>query len=282
MSIDQNPLTPPPASGPASPPRSPRNTTWITVTTAIIGGLALAGAGTTAAVAASADLSRIDSVQTLDVGGAESLDVDASATDLRVEFRDVDEAELAVHGGRGDWTLDRSGDEILVRSPDSVFGWWFGRWFDDEVSVVLTLPRELEGLDATFRLNAGGLDVSGEYGDLDLQLAAGDLTVDGTAESLSADVSAGSADLALDGVDTADLSVSAGDLTVVLTGDGPRETTIGVSAGSADVTLPDVGYGITQNVSAGSLDNRLEQSSSSRNSIDVTLSAGEVTLRPGR
>ncbi|MBW8764249.1 MAG: DUF4097 family beta strand repeat protein [Microbacterium sp.] len=266
--------TPPPARTAGQP--------WITITLAVFGGLALAGAGATAAVAASADLDRTDVVQRIDVDGVESLDLDASASDVRVEFGDVDEAELSVKGGRGGaWTIERDGDELLVRSPDSGFGWWFGRWFDDDRTAVLTLPNELEGLDASFRLNAGGLDITGSYGELELELAAGDLNVDGSARSLEADVSAGGADLLLDGVDEADLSVAAGDLSVELTGSAPSRVTITANAGSADLTLPDTGYHVTQSVSAGELDNRLEQSSDSRNSIEVTLSAGTVTLRPG-
>jgi hypothetical protein len=290
MSTDQHPMTPPPAPAPqpiapaASGPQPPRpgRATWITVVTAVVGGLALAGVGTTAAVAASGDLSRTDSLQRVDATGVESVDLDANASQVRVVFGDVDEAELSVRGeGAGAWRLDRYDDEIVVRSPDTVFGWWFGRWFTDERSVVLTLPRELEGIDGSFVLNAGSLDVSGEYGELDLEVAAGGLTVDGSATSLDADVSAGRADVTLDGVQEADLTVSAGDLRVEFTGTAPRETSIEASAGSAEITLPDDGYVITQEVSGGSLDNRLGQAAGSRNSIDVTVSAGKVTLRPG-
>ncbi|WP_067196109.1 DUF4097 family beta strand repeat-containing protein [Microbacterium sp. XT11] len=290
MSTYQHPMTPPPAPVPqpvapaASGPQPPRpgRATWITVTTAVIGGLSLAVAGTTAAFAASGDLSRGESVQRIDATGAEGVDLDASASEVRVVFGDVDEAELSVRGdGAGAWTLDRHDDEIVVRSPDTVFGWWFGRWFDDERSVVLTLPRELEGIDGSFVLNAGSLDVSGEYGELDLEVAAGGLVVDGSATSLDADVSAGRADVTLDGVQEAELTVSAGDLRVELTGTAPRETSIEASAGSAEITLPDDGYVITQEVSGGTLDNRLGQSAGARNSIDVTLTAGEVALRPG-
>jgi len=282
MSTEENPLTPPPAQ--TAPPTASTGAPhrWITITLAVFGGLAIVGTGATAAVAASGDIARTETVQRVDVDGVESLDLNASASDVRVEFGDVDEAELSVRGGRGGaWTITRDDDELLVRSPDTWFGWWFGRWFDDDRTVVLTLPDRLQGLDATFVLNAGGLDVTGSYGELDVEMAAGDLRVDGSARSLETDMSAGRADLLLDGVDEADLSVSAGDLSVELTGAPPSEVSIDVSAGSAEITLPDTGYSVFQTVSAGHLDNRLEQSSNSRNSIEVTLSAGSVTLRPG-
>lgn len=264
-----------------TPPNRHAAQPWITVTLAVIGGLALAGSGATAAFAAAGDLGRTSTVQRVGVDGVESLDLNASASTVRVEFADVSEAELSVDGG-GAWRIDRNDDELVVRSPDTWFGWWFGRWFGDDSTVVLTLPNHLQGIDASFVLSAGGLDVSGTFDDLSVELAAGDLNVDGTATTLDADVSAGSADLLLDGVDEADLSMSAGTLNVELTGTAPSSVTVDVNAGTTEITLPDGGYRVTQNVSAGTLDNRLEYSSSSRNSVDVSLSAGTVTLRPGR
>lgn len=265
-----------------TPTPRPSSQGWITVLLAVIGGFALVGAGGTAAVAASGDLARTDSQQHIDVTGVESLDLETSASAVTVEFGDVAEAELTVRGGRGgEWTLTRDEEELVVRSPDTWFGWWFGSWFDDDRSVVLTLPAELEGIDASFDVSAGSLEVSGRFGELDVDMAAGDVTVDGEATSLDAHLSAGSADILLDGVTEADLSASAGDLTVELTGTAPRETSIDVSAGRIDVILPAEQYRITQEISAGDLDNRLDQSSSSRNLIDVSVSAGSVTLRPG-
>lgn len=258
--------------------------TAITVVTAVIGGIALLGSGAAAAVAATGDLVRTDTVQTVDVTGVTGLDLDVNASDVRVEFGDVAEAELSVTSGRGrTWTLERDDDELIFRSPDSLFGWWFGNWFDDEETVVLTLPEELQdaGLDASLTLNAGSLTVSGDFTELDLEVTAGDLTVDGAATALDAQLSAGGADILLDGVKTADLGVSAGDLAVEFTGTAPTETTIDVSAGELDLTVPEGEYRVTQSVSAGSLENGLDQSSDARRVIDVSVSAGTVTLHPG-
>ncbi|MBO0980312.1 DUF4097 family beta strand repeat-containing protein [Microbacterium sp. SD291] len=283
------PFTPPPASTPPAvpvvepAPRTP-GAGAITIVTAIVGGIALLGAGATGAAAASSDLGSSDAVQSIDVSGITSLDMDVSAGDVRVEFGDVDEAELSVTGDRGrGWTLERDGDELVVRSPDHRFGWWFGEWFDNDQLAVLTLPSELQdaGFDASLTLNAGSLDVSGEFGELDLELAAGDLTVKGVAAALDAQVSAGGADIVLEDVSTAELGVSAGNLTVELTGTPPTETSVDVNAGELDLTVPDAEYHVTQDVSAGDLDNRLEESSDSRRTIEVSISAGTVTLRPG-
>lgn len=301
------PLNPPPPSVPQPPApaaavssdtagaaraktgsaRTPGATAILTVT-AVIGGIALLSSGGTAAVAATGDLvsaSRPDSVQTVDVDGVERLRLDADASAMRVEFADVDEAELSITNGRGPaWTFERDGDELVVKTPETRWGWWFGNWFGDEEVAVLTLPESLggSGFDADLSLDAGSLDVSGDFGALDLQVNAGALDVEGSAESLDADMSAGRADILLADVSDAVLGVAAGDLTVELTGTAPTNTSIDVSAGSLDLTLPDEEYLITQDVSAGSLDATVDQSGDGRRTIEVSLAAGSATIRPGR
>lgn len=303
----QSPYTPPPASTPgaptsaepqpATPPQTPATGTGqssgaraIMIVTAIVGGIALLGSGATAAVAATGGLvassnERADSVQTEDVSGLQGVDLDVDAGNMRIEFGDVDEAELSVTNGRGSgWTLDRDGDDLIVRSPEFRFGWWFGSWFGDEESAVLTLPQNLReaALDAELTLDAGSLDVIGDFGSLDITVNAGALDIEGAASSVSIDMSAGRADALLDGVGEADLIVAAGDLNVELTGRAPTQTTIDVSAGSLDLTVPDESYSIIQDVEAGSLDARVDQSASARHTIEVSLSAGSATIRPGR
>ncbi|WP_314424033.1 hypothetical protein [uncultured Microbacterium sp.] len=298
------PLTPPPASAPAEPTaaepqpatasqpsdqgRTSSGAKAIVIVTAIVGGIALLGSGATAAVAATGGLvsssDATGSLQTEDVSGIQGIDLDVDAGNMRIEFGDVDEAELSVTNRRGPgWTLEREGDDLVVRSPEFRFGWWFGSWMGDEESAVLTLPQELEdaALDAELTLDAGSLDVIGDFGALDITVNAGALDIEGAASSLGIDMSAGRADAVLADVDEADLSVAAGDLNVELTGRAPTQTTIDVSAGSLDLTVPDESYSIVQDVSAGSLDARVDQSAGARHTIDVSLSAGSATIRPG-
>lgn len=310
MTTEQNdfqgghtPLTPPPASGPqdsvppvatpqtpAGPPAGGRSsgTTAVMVLTAVVGGIALLGSGGAAAAAAAGSIrssSTPDSVQTVSIDGITGIDISADASSMRVEYGDVDEAELAITNGRGSaWTFERDDDELVVRSPQGAWGWWFGSWFGDEEVAVLTLPDSLqgEGLDAELTLNAGSLDVVGDFGSLDIDVNAGALDVEGSSPRVEVNMNAGRADILLDGVDEADLGVSAGNLNVELTGAAPSRTSVEVNAGSLDLTVPDVEYSIRQDVSAGSLDAKVEQSSSARRAIDVSLSAGSVTIRPGR
>lgn len=294
------PLTPPPATPPEAPAPTPAPTraedggrssgaTAVVILTAVVGGMALIGSGATAAVAATGSLvaastEGTDSVLSEDASGIQRIDLDVDAGNMRIEFGDVDDAELAVTNSRGPaWTLERDGDSLVVRSPEFEFGWWFGSWFGDDQSAVLTLPEILRdgALDADLTLDAGSLDVVGDFGALDITVNAGAVDLEGAATGLSIDMSAGRADAVLDGVDTADLSVSAGDLNVELTGRAPSQTKIDVSAGSLDLTVPDESYTITQDVSAGSLDAKVDQASGARRTIDVSLSAGSVTIRPG-
>lgn len=259
------------------------------IVTAIVGGIALLGSGGAAAAAATGTLlgptaDRGETVQREDAAGLEGIDLDVDAGAMRIEFGDVDEAQLSVENGRGpEWTLDRKDDTLVVRSPDFRFGWWFGSWFGDEESAVLTLPESLRDstLDADLTLDAGSLEVRGDFGALDVDMSAGALDVEGAATSLDIGMSAGRADILLDGVDRADLGVSAGNLTVELTGTAPTRTSIDASAGSVDLTVPDVAYTITQDISAGSLDAKVTRSPDARQAIAVTLSAGSVSIRPG-
>lgn len=221
--------------------------------------------------------------QEIDVTGVTDLDVTVDAATLRIEFADVSEATLEVTsgGGVGAWTLERDGDELAVASPRRFGPWWL---FGGEVRATLTLPQELEDttLDASLDLSAGDLSVEGAFGDLDIEVGAGSLTVDGAARALSVDLSAGGADIDLADVDEAEFSVSAGAIESRLTGSAPRVVTVDVSAGSLDLRLPDGTYDVRSDVSAGEFDNRLSTETGARNVVDVTVSAGTVTIASAR
>lgn len=281
-------MTPPPAENAA--PREPApssgsgsGTKAIGITLGIFGAIALIGTGATAAVGATAQLMQPgDSAMSVDGTGIRALDLDIGASDVTVQFRDVDEVELTVEGGsRGAWTLDRDGDELIVHSPNRTFGWWFGGWFNTDERVTLTLPESAVGLDADVDLGAGAVEMIGDFGELEVRLGAGYISVDGTADTVDADISAGRADLNLVDVSEADLTVAAGELVAEFSSSAPDAVSIDVSAGSLRLTLPDDTYRVSQDVSAGSLDNRLDTASSARSTIDVSVSAGSAILRPG-
>ncbi|WP_257515930.1 DUF4097 domain-containing protein [Microbacterium sp. zg.Y909] len=290
MSTTLTPPTPPTGPQPSPvipPPVPPRSSAGrvVAIIAIVVGAVIIIGAVATGVIGSIVRAAgTTDDRIVVDATGVDSLDVDVAAGDVRVLFTDTDEAVLDVTAaaGGGQWTLDRDGDELVVRSPDRWFGgWWF---YDGPTRVVLELPESLQGaaLDATLTLSAGSLDVDGEFGTLELEVNAGELTLAGAAAEVDVSVNAGRADLEIADVATADLDVSAGGLKAVFTGDAPDDVAIDVSAGSLDLAVPSGAYRVASDVSAGGLDNRLETSTQASRLITVTVSAGDVTLRSGR
>ncbi|HEY9307535.1 MAG TPA: hypothetical protein VIP82_06985 [Microbacterium sp.] len=281
-------MTPPPAAPErtAEAPRPPDGgSRVVAIVIIVLGAIVLLGAMTSAVIGTIASASVHTSTRSLDAAGVEDLGIDAAAGTLRVEFTDVQEAELEVTSSWGaeNWRFERDGDSLEVASPDRLgwFGWrgWFG---DGGADAVLRLPSALEGLDADVSLAAGEFVTDGEFGELDLSLAAGSFDVSGSAQLLSADVSAGRGTLELDGVSEAELTVSAGSLDAVLTGSRPDVIDADVSAGTLRMTVPEGDYDVTSDVSAGEFDNGIGSTPGASSTIRVQVSAGQAVLESGR
>ena len=282
-------MTPPPPAAPEHPAGAPRppaaGSRVVAIIIIVLGAVVLLGAMTSAVIGTIASASVHTSSRSLDVAGVRELDIDAAAGTLRVEFTDVQEAELEVTSSWGAerWRFERDGDTLEVASPDR-FGWfgWRGWFGDGGADAVLLLPAALEGLDAHVSLAAGEFVTDGDFGVLDLSLAAGSFDVSGSAESLSADVSAGRGTLELDGVGDADLTVSAGSLDAVLTGAMPDVIDADVSAGTLRMTVPEGDYDVTSDVSAGEFENEIGSTPGASSTVRVQVSAGQAVLKAGR
>ena len=282
--LPPTPMSPVPPTGAPTPPPSPRTSSRVIAILAIVfGALVIVGTVSSAVWTTAASASVRTGTNATGVSGVSDLDADLSAGSLTIAFADVDEAELTVTGtsGADRWVLERDGDTLVVRSPDS---FWGGMWFSGGSAgeAELRLPRDLSGIDADVSVAAGDFEASGDFGDLSLDLGAGRLAVDGSATALTLEVAAGRGEVQLDGVDTAELSVSAGALQVGLTGTPPSEITADVSAGALTLSVPDGRYEITSDVSGGSFDDRIGSTPGAQNTIDVEVSAGQIVLRPGR
>ncbi|WP_425838062.1 hypothetical protein [Microbacterium sp. PA5] len=277
------PLTPPPTSGAADQgaPRPPRRTSSKVVATIAIcaGAVLIAGTVFTGVLSAMRSATIRDGEATVSASGLRSLDLDTSAADVTVSYGAVSEATLRVTGASGidDWTFEREGDRLVVSSDRNVWGRW--GWFREPDTVELTLPASAAGVDADIDVDSGSLRADGDFGALDLHLDAGSLRVSGTADALTSEVSAGSARYELSGVSDARLSVSAGSVEGELDGRAPDALTLDVSAGRLDLTVPDGEYALTSDVSAGRFTHDLRTDPASPNRVDVTVSAGAVTLR---
>lgn len=273
----------PPAQNQPTPPTAPRPgySRAIAIVVIVVGAVILLGAIVSSALGTWAAASIQTSSRTLAVGGVTELDVQVDAGSIRVEFADIDEAELEVRSSWGidRWTLETSDDALVVASPSGWLNGWFGGWLGGNGSAVLRLPQSLEGVDADLGLAAGDLTVDGSFGELDLQVDAGRADVSGSATDVEAQLSAGHAEIDLDGAREASFTVNAGSLDAVLTGRAPDEITAEVNAGSLRLTVPDGEYDVSSDVAAGDFDNRVGSTPGAANTIRVAVSAGEAVLR---
>lgn len=270
----------------ATAPRPPRGAlTAITIAAAIMGGGALVTVGGTSAFAAMHQVSTgsgsMRSSSTVDASGLTTLKVDVGRGDATIRFGDTTDAIMIVNGqDAGDWTMRREGDVLRVERPNASFGWWIGAWFGQDPQMTLTLPRQLEGeLTVDLQLDAGSLTAEGRFDTLSTTVNAGALTVDGGAKAVTTRISAGSATLRLQDVTTADLSMSAGDMSATITGSQPSLVRLDVSAGSMDVGVPSGRYALSKDSSAGTIDSRIQTDPSSSHRVQASLSAGSITLR---
>lgn len=205
------------------------------------------------------------------------LDIDLAGGSLTVEFGDVESARLdADDRGRRGWTFQRDGDSLRVASPSGTFaGWGPGS------RATLVLPRDLDGagLHADIRVTGGTLDATGDFGEMAVDVAGGTASVDGGARDLDLTVTGGSASARILDAETASFEVAGGELTARLSGVTPTRTDVEVTAGSADVTLPDDEYDVRVDDGMGSVDNALRTSATASAEVDVTATMGSVRLR---
>lgn len=251
---------------------------------AVIGGIVLLAVIATTVFSSAVGLNRGSATTTADTTGISTVNIDANATTFNLEFADVSEATLETYGLNADgWHLGREGNELLVHAPDRWLNWCFFNCGLEDNQVTLTLPQELNdgSLNAQLELSGGQLVADGDFDRLEVELNAGEVNVNGSARELDTQVNAGSGNLNLADVEAAELEVSAGRLITDLTGEAPDQVNAEVSAGRLDLTVPDTEYAVNSEVSAGDLDNQLQTASSATHRIDIEVSAGNATLRPG-
>jgi len=277
----QTPLEPTPVEPTPRPTSTSRRGTVLAVSivTIVVGAIALVGTVGGTAITAAATLA--DTRSDIDAGsvsarGLTDLAVDVAGGSLTIEYGDVADATLDAGGARrGGWTFERTGDSLRVSSPRGAFIDW-----DRGPSATLTLPRSLKDtpLDARFDVTGGTLDVDADMRGLTVNLAGGAVEMAGSAETLEITVAGGAASAEIAGVDTASFEVAGGQLTAGLSGATPSRTTVSVTAGSADIRLPDDEYRVVNREGIGSVDNSLRTSSTAKAVVDVEAALGQVSL----
>jgi len=276
--------TPLPAPAAPEPPRRRGAAFAVSVVTIVVG--TVVAVGTLAGTGFSAVASMADwrgETSSYDVSSDTSslpltdLRIDLAGGELTVEYGDVDSPQLdADDRGRRGWTFERDGDSLRVASPSGSFV-DAGRG----ARATLTLPRDLDGsgITADIQVTGGALDLTGDFGDVTVEVAGGTATLDGAARDVDLTVSGGSATAAMTDAETAAFEVAGGELTATLSGMAPTRTDVEVTAGSADITLPDDDYRVRVDDGMGSVDNGLRTDSSATATVDVTATMGSVTLR---
>ncbi len=275
---DQNPVLPS-VSGDGSISTASR---LVLIGTAIVGALALVAVIATTLVARALASDGEPFTKSMAVGMVSEVKIDTSGAQFSLQFDDVSQVVLEGQGAtRGDWVLEQSGETLNVRAKQQ----WCFFWCPGSYGVVtLTLPNELAkgnvGLDVS--LSGGAFSGVGDFGEVDIDIAAGSVDVQGSASALNLDLSAGYVKVDLADVTESRVNVSAGRAVVGLTGTPPLALDLRVSAGSVEVFVPHAVYRVESNVLAGSFDNGLYMSQSSKNVIDVEVSAGSLAISPVR
>lgn len=277
-----------------NPPTSGRR--GIAIATAVVGGVVLLGLGASAAFAMAASSQRADAQTTqasalapVDATGITGLDLNVGVADLRLEYGSVTEATLTATGGSAErWRFGRDGDELVVRAPNANSGFcFFGvcpSTRGQQVTATLTLPRAFatQALDADITIGVGSVRTDGTFGELDVQVDAGDAFISGTATDLDLVIGMGTFEGEITGAATVNAEVSLGDLALVLKGDPPRDVTLKVSAGSIDLAVPAGIYDVTPARASGSLDNELNTAPGAPNRISAKVDLGDITLSETR
>ena len=271
------------APQPPDPPPSSVTGRRISIGVAVTGAAALLAAGVAAGLSVATGTTPSDEAYSQRVDGLAGLDIDVSSANVNVVYGAVAEAELQVSDARADWLLDLDGDTLVVRRDSSIVDIdWFGGWLTPNEAAVLTLPMALResAVDADVKVSSGSFDADGVFGTVGLDVSGGSLHLGGTVNDLDVEVTSGRAELMLDAVSEARVSVSGGGFDGELTGDAPRDVTAEVRSGSLDLPLPRTAYDVRYDVTAGSFDNQLDVSTSAPHRVTVDVSAGSAAIRP--
>lgn len=276
------PADPTPPTPPTQTPEARTGSRALAITLGVVGGVVVVGA---AALAAAGAVSSAVSggkgghqLLSASADGVREVEIESDSGEFRVVFDDVDEAVLEGDSNTGAWTMRRDGDSLVVDSPRR----WFGFSWNAEQNAVLTLPESLEGVALDVDVSAGSFDAAGAFGEVSYSLSAGSFEIEGSATSLDADMSAGDSVIELADLRTASFDVSAGRLWGNLRGgEAPDAITIELSAGSVELQLPDVPYDVRTDSAFGDVTSNLDESSRAPRTIDIDVSAGDVTLAAG-
>jgi Putative adhesin len=169
-------------------------------------------------------------------------------------------------------------DGRLLVAGDCRRGIWLVGSFNCRTDVTLRLPADVE---VVAKSSAGGVTARGLTGDADIESSAGSIRVHDHTGALRAHSSAGGVEVSGLRTDDAEITSSAGGVTVTAV-TPPRQLLVSSSAGGVTVTLPGgEAYDLDASSSAGSTTVEVPTDPDSPYRVEVRSSAGGVTVRAG-
>jgi DUF4097 and DUF4098 domain-containing protein YvlB len=216
----------------------------------------------------------------------DTVELRTSAANVKIEYTDIDEPEIAFDQGETNLRLDYnvSGGVLDVRVDHRGWGWWgwgFGGWgWNNDAKVHLSLPQAMEtdGVDLVIETTAGDLDVFGDYGDVEIESTAGDLRMSGAAANLQITTTAGDLRLKDVAVDGSFRSESTAGDSMFEFRSLPDSIDARSTAGDVRVTLPDGSYRVDTNTTAGEVRQDVSSDQGSDRVYRFETTAGDIEL----
>lgn len=237
---------------------SPRVTTavaWTVAGAVVIGGTAL-GIGPLAGAAPwSGD--RADRITEV-TEAVRSVSVQTAMVGVDVRYEDVPAVRIVESDLREGLTYRVMDDGNLVVEHSESGGWnWFG---SPRLTVVFPRSAEADTPDLQVRANTGSIDVTGDFGIVNLETQTGSVELDGTYDEVTARTTTGSVDITIKGDRQ------------------PRSVTARTSTGSVDIRVPDGSYAVDARTGTGSTDIEVPTDAASPHRISAETGTGSIDI----
>ncbi len=214
----------------------------------------------------------------------DSISIETVATDVSIEYRDVDRAALVFDQRdlnlRFSQQIQNSTLTVIVEEGSRWNPWtWTPSLTHPKLQLVLPESFRDSGLRVDIETTAGDLDIDGDFSVIDLTTTAGDVRVSGTADALRFNGTAGDLDLdnfATDGDISANLT--AGDATLTLAS-LPASISLESTAGDMTVTLPSGAYKINAKTTLGDVSQQATSSPTADRVYDFRSTVGDISIR---
>lgn len=271
--------TPTPASTPV-PSRTLR-------TVLLIGGsILLVVVLAVVAIQVSLRLTRSDASDTVSVTETfDTVEISSSATDVTVEYGDVDDAVLEFEQGdsmraiRFDHEVRSGVLEITIRDR----GWfpWDWSFGGDASELTVTLPEALKPTPVELSVEsvAGNISLDGEFADVDIATTAGDLDLTGGATALTLETTAGNIEVVDFDLGGELRSESTAGNSVFDLGSVPSSVRITSTAGNIEFVVPTGSYRVETDVTAGTVTSALSSDVDASRVFRFETTAGNIELR---